>query len=233
VSGVKVRDVPLMLAVRDAVAPLLPLLLDGFEAGVDYARLQADHFRTTFDKQRLTYDPWFFPHCVRIYVKEHLTRHGYRVEDYQVDNLAFSGLRFVSEEWDMRTRKSVRQGEMPRLSTSAPVQAHCQSMLPGDFALVPQRKLWLLWHISPPCEFTGLSVVYLLDENSTQPKSIGQLDFPATSPLFRSPAERERDLEAVGDLDMEMLPLGGELDMELVDDLGGVVDGSATTEQAE
>src|SRR5690349_6533733 len=113
---------------------------------------------------------------LRIYVKGHLTRHGYRVEDFQVDNLAFSGLRFFSDEWDMRTRKSTRQDEMPRLNQSVPVQAHCQSMLPGDFAFVPQRKLWLLWHTSLAYQFTGLSVVYLLDENSAQPKSIGQLD---------------------------------------------------------
>lgn len=242
----QVGDTPLMRAVREAVAPLMPRLQEAFEAGVDYGRSQTDYFRTQFDNLEIAPDPWHFSGCVRVYVKQFLTEYGLRVENYRLDSLANNGLRFVTQGWDIRTRRSSRDGGMPRLAQTEPILAFCQLMLPQEFErvstqlLLPgalgtaqRRNLWLLWHATPACdEYLGLSVVYQLAGASAQPTIVGRLDFPARSTLFQSPAQLERDLEYVGEVELEPADLG-DLEMELRqesdenEDITGQADGQA------
>lgn len=203
----KIRDFPPMQsAVRD-MAPLIPTLHDAFEAGTDYGRWGVERLRDIFADPSIHADSWHFPHSVRLCAKHFLTKHaGLLVDEYQLDDIAMSGLRFTYGGWNVRARKSAPGGKVPRLGGSRAMRAFCQQMLPGIEAdTFSGRNLLVLWHATPAGDYTGLSIVYLADgSDSGNSAPLWRVDLASAAPMFRVPSQREQDIEAVGDLDMEL-----------------------------
>lgn len=222
-----IQDDPLYAAVVEACHSMVPMFHDGFEASFDFARQQLENVRQGLSNPSIQPDPWFFSHSVRWYLKQFLTQHGLRVQDYRMDRLPLSGLRFLSNEWEWRTRKSWDNG-LPRLSRTRPVRAFIQQMLPGEFeqlglaGALARRNLILLWHATPQMdEYLGISIIYRLGGSIAHPQVLGQIDIPARSDLFRTPQTIKEDISAIGDVEVDTIDISAELDMELTSEAEG------------
>ena len=201
----KLRDVPSMRFLAEEVGALIPILNDAFEAGADYGRECNDNLRLQFGDPAFPLDPWHFPHSVRLSARRYLSQKGLEVEDYKLDELAMSGLRFIYKGWDIRVRKASRQGGLPNLGNSKTIQAFCQQMLPGDFGKFSGRNLMILWHVTSDGKYQGLTLMYLLGGADTpKPEILGQLYFPAAANISQSNPQWQEDVNALGDLPMEL-----------------------------
>ncbi len=142
------------------IVPLAPILYDAFEAAVQQAR-------EFFDSRNLAVDPWLFANLVRFFVKQSLAGSGHDVE-YDLDDLANSGLRFAFEDWDIRILKAAWitvNGEshrtLPTPGKSEAKQEFYQQQLAFHENAVGQLRaitlnVVILWDVTSGWNFSGL-----------------------------------------------------------------------------
>ncbi|HEX5283117.1 MAG TPA: hypothetical protein VFW30_03275 [Bryocella sp.] len=106
------RDVPSFDECFSTLRPFFEALERSFE---DATR----EMREFFEEKGRPWDPFFAPHYVRYLVKEHLSARNFVAEDFQLENLAYSGLSIFLHRFHVKIFKSVG-GDVPAPGASKP-----------------------------------------------------------------------------------------------------------------
>lgn len=167
------EDIPSPEDVLAVLRPYIPNIYNAFEAGVDHA-LEYD------EVNGFELNPHLYAHHVRHFVRVRLTQPPLRIQDYEPENLANSGLQFSIGDYTFRVFKANKLEVPDPRRSKALLSFYQQNRTPT----LPGMKGWnilILWHASPSGEFQDLSLAFPLASAPDNWKWYESIPHPAIS----------------------------------------------------